>query len=414
MPIPVCCLEFHEDGSASFPLHAPLQGLGLPEPRIDTRRPPEELPDFPAFATSLDEGRRQHSAREAVLSALRERGAGILSIPVGFGKTVVAINVACTLRVKTLVIVHKGVVLAQWRERIAAFVPGARIGAIQGANVDVADKHFVIGMLQSLSMRNYDHEVLDGFDLVIIDAVHHTGAAVFSKALGRLCAPYSLGLSATPERKDGLTEVIHWHLSGVCFEVQRKEQVGTIVEKIHYEQPAYKEPAPTFRNGQLALCRMTDELCNDTARNSLLFAKVLELVHKEGRNILIMSDRRSHCNLLHDSLVERGANAGLFLGGTKQSLLDTVAESCQVIIGTYAIAAEGLDIPKLNTLVMATPKTDVRQTVGRILRGSGSEVCPKVIDFVDQWGPLIAQSRRRDSFYRQCGFNLGGKCIINL
>lgn len=156
---------------------------------------------------------------------------------------------------------------------------------------------------------------------------------------------------------------------------------------------------------------MTDELCNDATRNSLIIKKVLQN-YEEGRNILVLSDRRGHCTSLHGALVKRGANAGLFLGGIKQEVLESIAESCQVIIGTYAMAAEGLDIPKLNTLVMATPKGDVRQTTGRILRGSGSEVSPKIVDIVDQWGPLIAQAKRRDAFYRSCGFDTGSRCII--
>ena len=411
VPVKVCCLRSHPDGSVSLPLFVPLDGLNLPEDHVDTRPPPTELSDFPAFSKELDEARKQPSASEAVLRALRDKGAGILAMGVGFGKTAVSINVACTLRVKTLVVVHKEVLLTQWRERIKSFAPGARVGKIQGKEVDVDDKHFVIGMLQSLSMRTYPEDVLDGFDLVIIDEVHHTGAAVFSKALSRLCAPYSLGLSATPERKDNLTDVINWHLNGVCFEAQRKQDKRTIVEKVRYEQIAYKEAAPTFWNKQLALCKIMDILCNDSIRNSLVIDKVSRL-YEEGRNVLVLSDRRSHCTSLHGALVERGANAGLFLGGIKQEVLDSIAESCQVIIGTYAMAAEGLDIPKLNTLVMATPKGDVRQTTGRILRGSGSEVSPKIVDIVDQWGPLIAQANRRDSFYRSCGFDTGSRCII--
>lgn len=412
VPVKVCCLHSDPNGSVYFPLFVPLNGLSLPEDRVDTRRPAIELSDFPASSKELDEGRKQQSAREVVLSALREKGAGILAMGVGFGKTAVSINVACTLRVKTLVVVHKEVLLTQWHERINTFAPGARIGKIQGKEVDISDKHFVIGMLQSLSMREYPESVLDSFDSVILDEVHHTGAAVFSKALSRLCAPYSLGLSATPERKDGLTDVIHWHLNGVCFEAKRKQDIRTVVEKVRYEQLAYKEPAPTFWNKHLALCQIMDILCNDSVRNSLVIDKVLRL-YEEGRNVLVLSDRRGHCVSLHSTLVERGANSGLFLGGTKQEMLESVAQSCQVIVGTYSMAAEGLDIPKLNTLLMATPKGDVRQTVGRILRGSGSEVSPKIVDIVDQWGPLIAQAKRRDAFYRSCGFDTGSTCIIN-
>jgi hypothetical protein len=84
VPVSVCCLEEHDDGSVTFPPHVPLHGLNLPEP-YDGRRAPRVLDDFPAFEGTLDESRKQISARKATLGALRERGAGILSIPTGMG-----------------------------------------------------------------------------------------------------------------------------------------------------------------------------------------------------------------------------------------------------------------------------------------------------------------------------------------
>ncbi|GAQ93364.1 hypothetical protein KFL_014720010, partial [Klebsormidium nitens] len=303
----------------------------------------------------------------------------------------------------TLVIVHKEVLLTQWEERINTFAPRARIGRIQGSTVITDGCHFVIGMLQSLSMRGYNRAILDEFDLVVVDECHHVAAKVFSRALRCLCTPYRLGLSAYVDRKDGLTDVIKWHLGDVCFLVERKGDSGLTVETIRYEQPAYKEPAPLFRNGQLALCKMIDVLCNDPRRNKLIVNMVRELA-QSGRCILVLSDRRDHCSALQKALVEKGLAAGLFLGGTRRESLDAVAESSQVIIGTYAIASEGLDIPRLNTLVMATPKSDIRQTVGRITRGSSSASNPLVIDICDKWGPLIAQARKRDAFYRSSGF----------
>lgn len=402
VPVSVCCLEEHSDGSVTFPPHVPLQGLNLPAP-FENRSAPRVLDDFPAFHGELDESRKQKSACNATLTALRERGAGILSLYTGAGKTTVSISVACTLRVKTLIVVHKEVLLTQWEERIGTFAPGARVGRIQGANIVTEGCHFVIGMLQSLSMRGYDRNVFADFDLVIFDECHHVAAKVFSRALSYLCTPYSLGLSAFVARRDGLTDVINWYLGEVCFLVERKEESGVSVEAVRYDQVVYKEKPPLFKNGQLAICKMIDVLCNDPRRNALILGKVQELA-AQGRCILVLSDRRSHCTSLQGALESRGLQAGLFLGGTNRETLNNVAEGCQVIVGTYAIASEGLDIPRLNSLVMATPKSDIRQTVGRITRGSKICHAPLIVDIVDKWGPLIAQSRKRDAFYRSSGF----------
>lgn len=309
VPVSVCCLQQHKDGSVTFPPHVPLQGLGLPSAIQDVRCKPLVLPDFPAFVGSLDENRKQISAREAVLDSLRSRGSGILSLSTGYGKTCCAINVACTLRVKTLVIVHKEVLLTQWEERINTFAPGAKVGRIQGATTITEGCHFVIGMLQSLSTRSYDRATFDEFDFVIVDECHHVAARVFSRALRPLCVPYRLGLSAYVERKDGLTDVIKWHLGEVCFLVERKGESGLTVETMRYEQPAYKQPAPLFRNGQLALCKMIDVLCNDPHRNKMIIDMVQELA-QSGRCILVLSDRRDHCSALQKALVEQRSRCG--------------------------------------------------------------------------------------------------------
>jgi superfamily II DNA or RNA helicase len=117
------------------------------------------------------------------LNGLKEKFGGILSIPCGGGKTVITLALISALQVKTLVIVHKTFLANQWKERIAQFIPKARIGIIQQNKVDIENKDIVIAMLQSISMKTYDKSVFSRFGFVIVDEVHRISSKVFSRAL---------------------------------------------------------------------------------------------------------------------------------------------------------------------------------------------------------------------------------------
>jgi superfamily II DNA or RNA helicase len=129
-------------------------------------------------------------------------GGGLLDVDPGKGKTVMALYILAQLRRKTLVVVHKSFLMNQWIERIEQFLPGARVGRIQGQTVDIDDKDIVLGMLQSLSMKEYPADMFDSFGLTVFDEVHHMGAEVFCQCMMKVTTMYTLGLSGTMQRKD--------------------------------------------------------------------------------------------------------------------------------------------------------------------------------------------------------------------
>ena len=110
---------------------------------------------------------------------------GIISVPCGWGKTIMALYILSQLKRKTLIIVHKEFLMRQWVERISEFLPDARIGRIQQKKVDIHQKDIVIGMLQSISMKDYEIEIFDDFGFCIVDECHHI-AQVFSRALPKI------------------------------------------------------------------------------------------------------------------------------------------------------------------------------------------------------------------------------------
>ena len=132
---------------------------------------------------------------------------GIISVPCGFGKTIMSLYIACALKKKTIFISHKDFLNQQFLDTIAQFAPDAKVGIIKQKKVDVVGKDFIIASLQSLAMRDYDDAIFDDIGFVIIDEVHHTGAQVFCKAFRKLNNPIILGLSATLNRKDGMRKV---------------------------------------------------------------------------------------------------------------------------------------------------------------------------------------------------------------
>ena len=157
----------------------------------------KQLPVVKAFMDSCDITKPYKKA---------SRG-GIISVPCGFGKTVLALYLIGKLKKKTIVIVHKEFLVNQWKERIHQYLPDAKIGTIQGNKIDTEDCDIVIGMLQSLSMKDYPESLFNDYGFCIVDECHHIAAEVFSRSLSKVNSQFMLGLSATPKRKDGLSKV---------------------------------------------------------------------------------------------------------------------------------------------------------------------------------------------------------------
>ena len=204
----------------------------------------------------------QRNIVESYLKAAGQGGGGLLEVPCGRGKTVVALNIAAVLGVKTLVIVHKGFLVTQWQERIAQFLPGARVGRIQGPIVDTEQKDIVIAMLQSLSMKQYREGTFDGFGLTIVDECHHISSEVFSRSLQKVVTKYMLGLSATMQRKDGLTNVFKMFLGEIAYREKRVVDDSVVVKALMYKShdEDFKEPILDYR-GNPAYSRMITRLC---------------------------------------------------------------------------------------------------------------------------------------------------------
>ena len=366
------------------------------------------------FHGSLREA--QQDVAEQTVAHLDAHGGGLLQLRCGFGKTIIALYLFARLKVKVLVLVHKEFLMNQWRERIAQFLPDARVGTLQAKVCDVEDRDIVIGMLQSVAVGKYPASTYDAFGMCCFDECHHLGAAVFSKAMDIGRTRYMLGLSATPDRKDGLRKVFDWQLGEVICKVEAK-----VTQHVYVEVEPFKDPDVTVTPEKMVVLRINGRpklyeekpsfraklltyLVESVPRMEHLTQVVLKYAADPLRRVLVLSERRKHLEAIGKRLTAAGVEHGYYWGGAKQTALEEAATK-QVLLGTYHMASEGMDVPELNTVVLASPKSDIKQSVGRIAqdgppgaahgRGPGGRVA----------AVLARQQHIRKRFYKASGFS---------
>jgi superfamily II DNA or RNA helicase len=341
------------------------------------------------------------------LSHISEGGGGLLELPCGFGKTSIGLNLVSHLKKKTLVIVHKEFLMNQWIERIEQFLPNAKIGKIQGQVIDIDDKDIVLAMLQSLSMKDYPSTLFDSFGFTIIDEVHHISSEVFSCALFKLVTKYMLGLSATMNRKDGTTKVFKMFLGEVVYKQERSKDENVIVRGITFQSKDedFNELELDFR-GQTAASKMLSKICNYNYRSEFILKVLRDMISENPKQqIMMIASYKNILSYMFDAIRHHNiCSVGYYIGGMKESALKE-SESKQVVLATYSMAAEGLDIKSLTTLFMITPMTNIEQSVGRILRQK-HDFAPIVVDIIDTHDNFQRQWLKRKIFYKKQNYKI--------
>jgi superfamily II DNA or RNA helicase len=335
------------------------------------------------------------------LNFVGKSGGGLLDVEPGKGKTVMALNIISRLNRKTLVVVHKTFLLNQWKERITQFLPNARVGQIQGQILDFENKDIVIGMLQTLSTKTLPDIVTEQFGLTVYDECHHLSAEVFSNVMNKIVTNYSLGLSGTMTRKDGLTKVFKYFIGPVIHKEKTDNNTKVVVNTILFEDPENDEynEVETDYKGNPMYSKMITKLCKNENRTSMIVNIIrYELKRDEKQQIMILAHNKSLINELFINIQKFEPSIGFYIGGMKENELKK-SEDKRVIIATYAMASEGLDIKTLTTLLMATPKSDVCQSIGRILRSKHAN--PLVIDVIDVHQIFKNQFQKRKQYYKK-------------
>ena len=332
--------------------------------------------------------------------------------------TVMGLKIAEELKVKTLILVHKEFLMNQWVERITEYLPEAKVGYIQGKKCDINRKDIVLAMIQSLSDprkdKDYPSNLFESFGLVIADECHHLAARQFCRSLAKYPFKYTLGLSATPDRGDGLQRVFKHYLGDIVYKDAEIQQSAEDIKLEHIPNSKvelyiytnsdhnYSKEALNYQK-KPNIVTMKSNVANCLKRTKFLLSFLPRLI-EEGRTILILSCRRNHINemetLINDMAIPN-CSVGLYVGGMKQSNLD-ISATKRIIIATYDMAEEAFDCKTLNTLIFGTPHKNIKQAVGRILREEKKKrkLIPLIIDLQDVFSSFNSWNKLREKYYK--------------
>ncbi len=334
-------------------------------------------------------------------------GTALIELWTGAGKTVLGLKIIEVLKKKTIIFVHKTFLKNQWIERIEEYLPGARIGTIQGQIVDIENKEIVIAMIQSVSMKNYHESLFDSFGLSLYDECHHMSSEVFSNCLKKCNTLYGLGLSATMERKDGLTNVFKMYLGDICYKHSKNSsQDNVLVKAIDFivQDNEYNEVERDFR-GQIKYSTMVSKISNFNLRSDFI-VRILEseMFINPDQQFIVLAQTKNLLNYLYTAILYKNfASVGYYIGGMKEEDLKK-SESKKIILATFSMAAEALDIKSLTSLFLASPKSDIIQAVGRILREKHTN--PLIIDLIDNHDVFLNQFTKRRAFYNEKNYKI--------
>lgn len=343
---------------------------------------------------------------KAVEEALAKRN-GILVAPCGSGKTQMGLALARRISKPTLWITHTRDLMIQAEERAKSIfdLPKEAYGEITEGKVKVGT-HLTFSTVQTLARVNLDNLK---FGCVIVDECHHAvqsykSTSMFAKVMNQISCRYKFGLTATPYRGDGLEKGMFALIGDICSVVDEKEvkeKTVPVYEK-WYNVPSSTNVIDCYNgDGTLDYTRLITGLCNDEVRNFSIGRKIVDI---EG-SCLVLSDRLSQLETLMNFVsnfkkcdMVKATNTKKGKVERKEAIEKLKDGRIDCLLATYKLAKEGLDIPSLEHVVMASPikdKSTVIQTAGRVARKAEGKTCGYVHDFIDDMGILQGMAKKR-------------------
>lgn len=374
-----------------------LGGAGV-QYRVEDRRRTLASVDF-TFHGQLED------FQETAVAAMAARDFGVLAAATGSGKTVMALALIARRRQPALVVSHTKELQDQWVARIETFlgIPAREVGRIGGGKNQVGDK-ITVALVQSV--YKIGSEIAPRVGHLVIDECHRAPSRTFTEAVSAFDSRFMLGLSATPWRRDGLSRLIYWYVGDKVHEVD----VAALVEAGHVlsADVTWRETNFTpYHDPSLEYSKMLSELTQDPARNALIASDVAREAGNGGGVLLVLSDRKAHCEAIQALLQRQGVDSSILTGdlsnGERQEVVAALnGGHVKVLIATGQLIGEGFDCRELSTLFLATPiKFNGRllQYLGRVMRPAPGKSKAVVYDYVDPVGVLENAARARSRVY---------------
>lgn len=323
---------------------------------------------------------------------------GILKALTGSGKTVMGLTLVKMLKRRALWLCHTADLLKQSMDRARMILDESTFGTITEGKVNagVGITFATIQTMANLELTQYR----DWWDVVIVDEAHRAGSSAtnftrYEKVLNHLSARHKYGLTATPKRSDGLIKATFAMLGGVAYEVPESaiadRVMGFQVKPVETETETNDYCLDP--DGTIIYTKLIGHLTSDEKRNRLIAKKIIE---NRGHSCLILSERLEQLVSLMMLLPEEMQRESAYVNGKmtsktakaerEQALEDMRTGKKKYLFASYSLAKEGLDVPRLDRLFLASPvKYDaiVTQAVGRIRRTADGKDTPVVYDFVD-------------------------------
>lgn len=315
----------------------------------------------------------------------------------------------------TLILVHRTPLLEQWIAQLAMFLnlQPKDIGRI-GSGARRANGTLDVAMIQSLSPRGDVDELVAGYGHVVVDECHHGPAVSFERVMREVKARYVLGLTATPQRRDGLQPILQLQLGPVRFAISSKVEAEerTFERRLVVRETAFRLPDGTLKTTIQDIYR---ELAKDETRNRLILNDVAAAL-REGRSPIVLTERRDHLVFLDRELVSEAPNRVVLRGGmTPKERRDAMeklamfpAGEPRLVLATGRFIGEGFDDARLDTLFLALPvswRGTLVQYAGRLHRRFHGKTEVRIVDYVDRDVAMLARMfEKRMGGYRAIGY----------
>jgi superfamily II DNA or RNA helicase len=347
--------------------------------------------------------------------ALLDQEMGVIVAPPGIGKTVMGTYLVAERGCSTLILVHRRPLLDQWRAQLALFlgVEVKDVGQIGGGKRRATGR-LDVAMIQSLVRAGQVADLVASYGQVIVDECHHVPAVSFERVLSAIKARYVVGLTATPQRRDGHHPIIHLQLGPVRFAVDSKSEAARrpFRHRLAVRETAFRVPAspkaPSIQELYTALA--ADEKRNERVLNDVIASL------EESRSPLLLTERRDHLEyfaarlrkfarhvvVLHGSMNARGRSAA------QDQLAAIPPGEERLVLATGRYVGEGFDDARLDTLFLALPvswKGTLVQYAGRLHRLHPGKTEVRIFDYMDREVPMLLRMfERRLRGYRAIGY----------